>query len=157
MIPWRQFQNFRGSLSKKRLRTTVLWIKNHFFVRSSFSKLNFHSQSRSTTFSKNNFSFFEETCDQFRQHSTCSFYIRKLRAQLFCAYSIGLYFTGISLPAQKLRVEHWWNLALGSISPTHLCKMQMCQCIELRAKDAILNHQQNFTQLYQCKEMVKLG
>jgi hypothetical protein len=29
-----------------------------------------------------------------------------LRAQLFCAYVLGLYFTGLSLPAQKLRVEH---------------------------------------------------
>ncbi len=33
------------------------------------------------------------------------------------------------------------------------CKAQMCQCTEMRSKDAILNHQQNFTQLYQCKEL----
>ncbi len=48
----------------------------------------------------------------------CSFYVCKFQALLFCAYVLGLYFTGISLPAQKLRVEHWWNWAQGSISPT---------------------------------------
>jgi hypothetical protein len=45
------------------------------------------------------------TGGQFHQRSTRSFYVRKFRAQLFCAYALGLYFTGISLPAQKLRVE----------------------------------------------------
>ncbi len=49
---------------------------------------------------------------QFHQCSTCSFYIRKLRAQLFCAYDLGLYFIGARLLAQKLRVEHWWNWPL---------------------------------------------
>jgi hypothetical protein len=44
---------------------------------------------------------------QFHQRYTRSFYVRKLRAQLFCAYILGLYFTGVSLPAQKLRVECW--------------------------------------------------
>jgi hypothetical protein len=39
----------------------------------------------------------------------CSFYMRKLRVQLFCAYISGLYFTGVRLLAQKLRIEHWWN------------------------------------------------
>jgi hypothetical protein len=43
---------------------------------------------------------------QFHQRSTCSFYVRKLRTQLLCAYVLGLYFTGVSLLAQKLRVEH---------------------------------------------------
>jgi hypothetical protein len=39
--------------------------------------------------------------------------------QLFCAYVLGLYFTGVSQPAQKLRVEHWWNWALNDrFSPT---------------------------------------
>jgi hypothetical protein len=52
---------------------------------------------------------------QFHQHSTCSFYISKLRTQLFCAYFLGLYFTGISLPAQKLCIEHWWNWALITV------------------------------------------
>ncbi len=33
----------------------------------------------------------------------------KLRAQLFCAYVLGLYFTGVSQPVQTLRVECWWN------------------------------------------------
>ncbi len=40
-----------------------------------------------------------------------SFYVRKLQAQLFCAYILGLYFTGARLLAQKLHVEHWWNWA----------------------------------------------
>ncbi len=52
-----------------------------------------------------------EVRGQFHQHSTRSFYVRKLPVQLFCAYILGLYFTGISLPAQKLRIEHWWNWA----------------------------------------------
>ncbi len=46
---------------------------------------------------------------QFHQRSTRSFYVRQLRTQLFCTYGLGLYFTGVSLPAQKLRVERWWN------------------------------------------------
>ncbi len=45
----------------------------------------------------------EETRGQLRQH----FYVRKLRIQLFCAYIIGLYFTGAKLSVQKLRVERW--------------------------------------------------
>jgi hypothetical protein len=49
---------------------------------------------------------------QFHQCSMCSFYLRKLWVQLFCAYILGLYFTGISLPAQKLCIECWWNWAL---------------------------------------------
>ncbi len=40
-----------------------------------------------------------------------SFYEHKLHVQLFCAYGLGLYFTGVSLLAQKLRVEGWWNWA----------------------------------------------
>ncbi len=48
---------------------------------------------------------------QFHQRSTCSFYVRKLRVQLFWAYILGLYFTGYRLLAQKLRVECWWNSA----------------------------------------------
>jgi hypothetical protein len=44
---------------------------------------------------------------QFHQCSTRSFYVRKLRTQLFCAYILGLYFTGARLVAQKLCVEHW--------------------------------------------------
>jgi hypothetical protein len=49
--------------------------------------------------------FSVEKRGQFHQYSTCSFYIRKLLAQLFCAYVLGLYFTGVSLPAQKMWVE----------------------------------------------------
>jgi hypothetical protein len=46
---------------------------------------------------------------QFHQRSTCSFYIRKLCAQLFCAYVLGLYFTGVRLLVQKLCIERLWN------------------------------------------------
>ncbi len=45
------------------------------------------------------------TKGQFHQRSKRSFYICKLRMQLFCALVLGLYFTGVSLPAQKLGVE----------------------------------------------------
>ncbi len=49
--------------------------------------------------------FLHETWSQFHQRSTRSFYVRKLHTQLFCAYILGLHFTGVSLPAQKLHVE----------------------------------------------------
>ncbi len=52
-----------------------------------------------------------QTRGQFHQHSTRSFYVRKLHAQLFCAHVLGLYFTGVSLLAEKLLVECWWNWA----------------------------------------------
>jgi hypothetical protein len=57
------------------------------------------------------FSVFTWTSDraQFHQRYTHSFYIRKLCTQLFCAYVLGLYFTGARLLAQKLRVKCWWN------------------------------------------------
>ncbi len=48
---------------------------------------------------------FIETWGQFHQRSTCSFYVRKFRTQLFCAYVLGLYLTGARLLAQKLCVE----------------------------------------------------
>ncbi len=54
---------------------------------------------------------------QFHQHSTHSFYVRKLRSQLFCAYVLGLHFTSVSLPAQKLGIERWWNWTRESILP----------------------------------------
>ncbi len=50
---------------------------------------------------------------QFHQRSMYSFYIRKLHPQLFCAYVLGLYFTGARLLAQKLQVERWWNPSQG--------------------------------------------
>ncbi len=50
-----------------------------------------------------------EICGQFHPCSTRSFYVRKLRAQLFCACVLGLYFIGARLLAQKLRAECWWN------------------------------------------------
>ncbi len=62
---------------------------------------------QSTTIIKQSFHDLRRIRGQFHQHSTRSFYIRKLRAQLFCTYILGLYFTGVSLPAQKLRVERW--------------------------------------------------
>ncbi len=52
---------------------------------------------------------------QFHQPSTSSFYVRKLCAQVFCAYVIGLYFTDTRLLAQKLCLEHWnWALSVFS-------------------------------------------
>ncbi len=62
---------------------------------------------------------------QFHQRSMCSFYVRKLCTRIFCAYILGLYSTGTKLLAQKMRVERWWNWALGSISPTLWSKAQM--------------------------------
>ncbi len=44
---------------------------------------------------------------QFHQHSTHSFYVHKLRGQIFGAYILGLYFIGVSLLAQKLGIERW--------------------------------------------------
>ncbi len=52
---------------------------------------------------------------QFHQCSMRSFFVRKLHVQLFCAYVLGLYLTGVSLPAQKLCVERWWNWALVTL------------------------------------------
>ncbi len=40
----------------------------------------------------------------------------KLRAQLFCAYILGLYLTGARLLAQKLCIARWWNWPLVFIS-----------------------------------------
>ncbi len=62
---------------------------------------------------------------QFHQRSACSFYVRKLRMQLFWAYTLGLYLTGARLLAQKLRVERWWNWAQESISTTHWRKVHI--------------------------------
>ncbi len=68
---------------------------------------------------------------QFHQCSTRSFFIRKLLSQFFCAYVSGLKVTGVSLVAQKLRVEYWWNWALisGLLSGSHVsCACPNC-CI----------------------------
>jgi hypothetical protein len=51
------------------------------------------------------FMIFLSSWGQFHQRSTHSFYVCKLCAQLFCAYVLGLYFTGASLLVQKLCVE----------------------------------------------------
>ncbi len=44
-----------------------------------------------------------------------TFYVQLLRTYVahaaFCAYILGLYFTGVNLPAQKLRKKCWWNWA----------------------------------------------
>ncbi len=69
----------------------------------------------------------EEIRVQFHQHSTPSFYVRKLRMQLLCAYLLGLYFTGVSLLAQKLHVECWWNCAKLSVSPTFYAQLFVCE------------------------------
>jgi hypothetical protein len=53
---------------------------------------------------------------QFHQCSTSSFHVIKLRLQLFCAYVLGLFFTGARLLAQKLRAECWWNWPLVSLA-----------------------------------------
>ncbi len=53
----------------------------------------------------------DTTKGQFHQCSTRSFYGCKLLVQLFCAEVLGFYFTGVSLPAQKLHIERWWNWA----------------------------------------------
>jgi hypothetical protein len=47
------------------------------------------------------------TWGQFHKHCMHSFYVSKLHMQLFCVYVLGLYFSGVSLPVQKLRVERW--------------------------------------------------
>ncbi len=68
------------------------------------------------------------TLGQFHQCSTCSFYVCMLRAQLFCAYVLGLYFTGARLLAQKSHLERWWNWVLdflifrGLLSATGIIK-----------------------------------
>ncbi len=62
-----------------------------------------------TSSSNEEFAEHKENTGQFYQCSTCSFYLGKLRAQLFCAYILGLYFTGTRLLGQKLRIERGWN------------------------------------------------
>jgi hypothetical protein len=49
---------------------------------------------------------FLSTKGQFHQCSMRSFYVCKFCMQLFCAYILGLHFSGARLLAQKLRVEH---------------------------------------------------
>jgi hypothetical protein len=66
----------------------------------------FTNRKKPVAFSQNNV-YFLTTKGQFHKHSTRSFYVRKLGAQLFCAYVLGFYFTGARLLAQKLRVERW--------------------------------------------------
>ncbi len=95
------------------------WMKVIFIIDQSFQNLNFFSIIR-----------LKNSClsrAQFHQHSMCSFYVRKVRAQIFCAYILGLYFTGTGLLAQKLHIERWWNWTQMSISPTFWLKAQMCR------------------------------
>ncbi len=77
------------------------------------------------------FDFQAPTRSQFGQHFARNFFVRKLRTQLFCAYVLGLYFTGVSLPAQKLRVERWWNQAKESIWPTFWAQLFRTFCVHL--------------------------
>jgi hypothetical protein len=51
------------------------------------------------------------TRGQFHQRSTHSFYVRKLHAQLFCAYALGLFFTGVSLLGKS------WTYNVDEIEP----------------------------------------
>ncbi len=77
------------------------------------SSLTYHKDNQQGKFEKKlPYQGLWDSWSQFHQHSTCSFYVRKLHTQLFCTYVLGLYFTGVSLPAQKLCVERWWNWAL---------------------------------------------
>jgi hypothetical protein len=85
-----------------------LGVQNKVLNREGFSKFNllglgFFPQNPNSLFSIQRIK--AESRGQFHQHSTRSFYVRKLHAQLFCAYVLGLCFTVVSLPAQKLRVE----------------------------------------------------
>ncbi len=57
------------------------------------------------------------TLGQFHQRSTRSFYVRRLRAQLFCGYVLGLYFTGARLFWCKSCAYN-----VGEIDPLSLCK-----------------------------------
>jgi hypothetical protein len=77
---------------------------------------------------------------QFHQHSTRSFYVRNLCTQLFCTYVLGLYFTGVSLLAQKLCVECWWNWTQGLISPKIFAKQKVADARHLEK-----NSKFNFT------------
>jgi hypothetical protein len=43
-----------------------------------------------------------DTCDQFHQHFTHNFFVQKFHTQFFCTYSLGLYFFGARISAQKL-------------------------------------------------------
>jgi hypothetical protein len=69
-----------------------------------------------------------DTSGQFHQSSIHSFYVCKLPAQLFCAYVLGLYFTGVSLPAQRLSIEHLWNwLQEEKKKCIELCSVSKCR------------------------------
>jgi hypothetical protein len=77
-------------------QTVFSHLKNVFFLQNFFfTFFSYHPMGRYLT------------RGQFHQRSTCIFYVRKLQAQLFCAYVLGLYFTGARLLEQKLRVERW--------------------------------------------------
>jgi hypothetical protein len=55
---------------------------------------------------------------QFHQCSTCSFYVRKFCAQLFCAYILGLYFTGARLLMHRMLVKLSPALTIPIVSLT---------------------------------------
>ena len=50
---------------------------------------------------------------QFHQHFTRTFFVRKSFEQLFCTYSVGLYFFGARILAQKLLVNTLIKLTPG--------------------------------------------
>jgi hypothetical protein len=83
---------------KKLIRGPRSFIKFHGFHK---NKANKESSINNVT----QFWIIFDTSAQFHQHFTGSFYVRKLCTQLFCAYIVGLYFTGARLLVQMLRVE----------------------------------------------------
>ena len=46
---------------------------------------------------------------QFHQHFMSGFFAQKCFEQLFCSYSLALYFFGKRILVQKLLVKCWWN------------------------------------------------
>ncbi len=62
--------------------------------------------------------FFSLTCEwnwcQFQQHFTCSFFIRKFRGKLFCAYILGLNFFWRKNFGANVLIKCWWNWLLVS-------------------------------------------
>ncbi len=96
---------------KKRIVSPKNIIKVSFLRSDSDSKRKQNCTLKTFFWSKN-CTFFvriDPSRGQFHQCSTNSFYVRKFCTQLFCAYVLGLYFTGTRLLAQKLPIECWWN------------------------------------------------
>ncbi len=50
-----------------------------------------------------------EVCHQWSIPQTCGFFVQKFCLQVFCTYTLGLYFFGTRILAQKLFKKCWWN------------------------------------------------